>query len=99
MYKTLFHLYELRLATIEKLSEIYLNSLFPFSKASSIEPIEEIEEIEEICEITIIKGNVNSKGKKIYHLPHGKFYERVKPIEVFHNEEEAKKAGYVKSSR
>lgn len=51
-----------------------------------------------------IKGNVNSKGEKIYHVPEGQFYERtdIKPEEGdrwFCTEEEARNAGFRASER
>ena len=46
-----------------------------------------------------IKGNINSKGKKIYHLPGGAFYDRTNPEQCFDSEVEAKTAGFTKSSR
>lgn len=45
-----------------------------------------------------IKGNINSKGKKLYHLPGTNNYEAVKPERIFCTEEEAKKAGFTKAS-
>ncbi len=47
----------------------------------------------------LIKGNISTKGKKIYHVPSGAFYNQVKPEQCFANEEQARAAGYVKSSR
>ena len=44
----------------------------------------------------LIKGNSNSK---IYHIPGGAFYERMKTPECFESEEAAKKAGYRRSGR
>jgi micrococcal nuclease len=41
-----------------------------------------------------IKGNVNSKGEKIYHLPGTRDYERTKAEVWFATEEEAKVAGF-----
>ena len=46
-----------------------------------------------------IKGNINDKGKKIYHLATGAFYATVKPEQCFATEEEAKNAGFTRSSR
>lgn len=46
-----------------------------------------------------IKGNINSKGEKIYHLPRGAFYERTDPEECFKTETEAIQRGYKKSSK
>ena len=44
-----------------------------------------------------IKGNINRQGKKIYHLPSGKYYEQTNPEEWFCTEHEAAQAGYKKS--
>lgn len=44
-----------------------------------------------------IKGNINSKGEKIYHVPGGKYYNQTVPEQWFNTEEEAKAAGYRKS--
>ena len=44
-----------------------------------------------------IKGNINRQGKKIYHIPSGKYYEQTNPEEWFCNEQEAVKAGFKKS--
>lgn len=46
-----------------------------------------------------IKGNINSKGEKIYHMPHGAYYDKVTPEKWFHTESEAKSAGFRKSKR
>lgn len=46
------------------------------------------------CEI---KGNINRQGKKIYHIPGGKYYEQTIPEEWFCSEQEAQNAGYKKS--
>ncbi|QFT89997.1 hypothetical protein FIU87_15130 [Bacillus sp. THAF10] len=46
-----------------------------------------------------IKANRNARGEYIYHVPGGVFYDRTKPVEWFHTEEEAKAAGYRKSAR
>lgn len=45
-----------------------------------------------------IKGNIN-KGKKIYHVPGGAYYDRTDPEEWFFTEEEAQAAGYRPSKR
>jgi hypothetical protein len=47
----------------------------------------------------LIKGNVNSKGEKIYHVPGGQYYDKTIPEQWFNTEEEAQKAGYRKSQR
>ncbi|WP_400163975.1 thermonuclease family protein [Brevibacillus sp. TJ4] len=41
-----------------------------------------------------IKGNINSKGEKIYHVPGSPNYDRTIPEEWFATEEEAQAAGY-----
>jgi len=47
----------------------------------------------------IVKGNISSAGKKIYHVQGGTFYARVKPEQCFNTEAEALAAGFIKSSR
>jgi micrococcal nuclease len=42
----------------------------------------------------LIKGNINSKGEKIYHVPGSANYDRTQPEEWFATEEEAQAAGY-----
>ena len=46
-----------------------------------------------------IKGNINSKGEKIYHVPGGAYYDRTDPEAWFFTEEEARAAGYRPSKR
>ncbi|MYL35002.1 hypothetical protein GLW08_18345 [Pontibacillus yanchengensis] len=46
-----------------------------------------------------IKGNRNSRGDRIYHVPGGQFYERVTAVETFETEEEAQQKGYRRSKR
>ncbi len=47
----------------------------------------------------IVKGNVSSNGKKIYHVQGGASYKIVKPEQCFTTPAEAEAAGFVKSSR
>jgi len=47
----------------------------------------------------LIKGNINSQGEKIYHLPGGMYYDRTIPEVWFKTEEEAQAAGFRKSKR
>jgi hypothetical protein len=47
----------------------------------------------------LIKGNINTKGYKIYHVPGGMYYKIVKPEQCFATEKDALAAGFVKSSR
>lgn len=46
-----------------------------------------------------IKGNINSRGEKIYHVPGGQYYDITKAEELFCTEQEAVNAGYRKSQR
>lgn len=46
------------------------------------------------CTNPQIKGNINAKGDKIYHVPGGPSYEQTKPEEMFCTEEDAVAAGY-----
>lgn len=46
-----------------------------------------------------IKGNISSRGDKIYHMPGQQYYDVTKPEEMFCSEEEAQNAGYRKSKR
>lgn len=47
----------------------------------------------------VVKGNISSSKKKIYHVSGGAFYKTVKPEQCFNTEAEAVAAGYVKSQR
>lgn len=51
------------------------------------------------CSKPTIKGNINSKGQKIYHIPLGQYYEITKAEEMFCTEKEAQAAGFRKSER
>lgn len=46
-----------------------------------------------------IKGNINSKGEKIYHIPGGQFYDKTIPERWFKTEAEAQAAGFRRSKR
>ena len=46
-----------------------------------------------------IKGNINSKGEKIYHLPGDPYYNKTNPEAWFNTEAEAQAAGYRPSKR
>ncbi len=46
-----------------------------------------------------IKGNKNSKGEKIYHMPGQQFYDKTNAEETFCSAAEAKAAGYRASKR
>ncbi|MBO8171283.1 MAG: thermonuclease family protein [Bacillaceae bacterium] len=45
----------------------------------------------------LIKGNINSSGEKIYHMPGGRYYDQVKPEKWFKTEREALDAGFRKA--
>ncbi len=47
----------------------------------------------------IIKGNINSKGERIYHMPGGASYESTIPEAWFKTEQEALEAGFRKAKR
>lgn len=47
----------------------------------------------------LIKGNISSKGEKIYHIPGGSSYKIVKPEQCFNTEKEAQAAGFRKALR
>ncbi|HHY72924.1 MAG TPA: nuclease [Bacillus bacterium] len=42
----------------------------------------------------LIKGNINSKGEKIYHTPYSRSYKQTKPERWFCTEKEAEAAGF-----
>ncbi|MGL4522312.1 MAG: thermonuclease family protein, partial [Bacilli bacterium] len=69
--------------------------------ANNFETDEEVKKPEQptTSEKMKIKGNINSKGEKIYHMPGQAYYDRTNPEEVFSTEQEAIKAGYRKSQR
>lgn len=46
-----------------------------------------------------VKGNINSKGEKIYHVPGGQFYDRTKPEYCFCTPADAEAAGFRASKR
>ena len=52
-----------------------------------------------VNEKCVVKGNISAKGKKIYHILGGAFYEKVKPEQCFATEGEASAQGFAKSSR
>ncbi|MFS0783109.1 thermonuclease family protein [Bacillus sp. 1P06AnD] len=51
------------------------------------------------CSEPTIKGNINHKGEKIYHLPGGQSYSQTKAEEMFCSENDAKKAGFRPATR
>ncbi|CAI6047814.1 phospholipase D family protein [Cohnella sp. JJ-181] len=46
------------------------------------------------CKKPAIKGNINAKGDKIYHVPGGRSYAQTEPEEWFCSEAEAEAAGF-----
>ena len=46
-----------------------------------------------------IKGNKNSRGEKIYHIPGQQFYDKTNAEETFCSEADAKAAGYRASKK
>ncbi|CAH0345883.1 thermonuclease family protein [Bacillus sp. CECT 9360] len=77
--------------------ENYATSLgFDDSYASNVAETDEAVSESSSCEI---KGNINSGGEKIYHIPSGQYYGITKPEEMFCTEAEAKEAGFRKSQR
>jgi micrococcal nuclease len=57
------------------------------------------EEKAEVSSDCSIKGNINSSGEKIYHVPDGRYYKITKPEEWFCTEQEAIDAGFRKSQQ
>jgi micrococcal nuclease len=53
---------------------------------------------DQACESPMIKGNINSRNEKIFHVPGGRYYGQTIAEEMFCTEEEAIAAGYRKSS-
>ena len=51
------------------------------------------------CSKPTIKGNINSEGEKIYHIPSGQYYTITKAEVMFCTEKEAQDAGFRKSER
>ena len=47
----------------------------------------------------VIKGNINSKGNKIYHMPGQRDYDNTVPEEMFCTVEEAEAAGFIPASK
>ncbi|MFD2168458.1 thermonuclease family protein [Tumebacillus lipolyticus] len=51
------------------------------------------------CADPNIKGNINTKGEKIYHVPGGRYYEQTKAEQLFCSPAEAEAAGFRKSKQ
>ena len=50
------------------------------------------------CAEPKIKGNINSRNEKIYHMPGSRYYNSTKPERLFCTEEEAQAAGFRKAA-
>jgi micrococcal nuclease len=61
-----------------------------------IENKDEIDDKKNIENGCYIKGNINSKGEKIYHTPDSPWYEQTKPEVWFCSEQEAVASGFRK---
>lgn len=68
-----------------------------FDDSKSGEESEKKTTVNSSCNNPEIKGNINSKGNKIYHIPSGQYYEITKPEEMFCTEQDAQEAGFRKS--
>ena len=64
---------------------------------ASVLPSNSAEEVIQTAKKCNIKGNINRQGKKIYHIPSGKYYKQTNPEEWFCTEQEAIEAGFKKS--
>jgi micrococcal nuclease len=51
------------------------------------------------CQKPEIKGNINSRNEKIYHVPGGKYYDQTKAEKMFCTKAEAVSAGFRKSKQ
>ncbi|MVO99252.1 thermonuclease family protein [Paenibacillus lutrae] len=51
------------------------------------------------CKNPAIKGNINSKNEKIYHMPGGASYDQTQAEEMFCTEKEAQSAGFRKAGK
>lgn len=58
------------------------------------QPSTEVKVSSSTSDTCTIKGNINSKGEKIYHTTASRWYERTDPEEWFCSEEEAIEAGF-----
>ncbi|KEI01762.1 ComEC/Rec2 family competence protein [Clostridium botulinum] len=56
-------------------------------------------QVKEMIRTGKIKGNINSKGEKIYHIPGGVYYDKTVAEVWFNTESEAQAAGYRGSKR
>ncbi|MDQ0217281.1 thermonuclease family protein [Peribacillus cavernae] len=66
--------------------------------ASSYVNTEELQK-DDSCKNPQIKGNVNLRGEKVYHIPSGQYYSITKPEEMFCTETVAEQDGFRKSQR
>lgn len=78
-----------------------------FTEERSTEPSKPKQETNEVeagfvsqaCKKPTIKGNINSKGEKIYHIPSGQYYDITKEEALFCTEKEAVESGFRKAQR
>ena len=52
-----------------------------------------------VAQVQPVKGNIASRGEKIYHVPGGASYSRVIPEACFSTEEDAQATGYRRAQR
>lgn len=77
----------------------YVESEFELEMATSPSEMNEETFVDASCENPTIKGNINSKGEKIYHMPGGQYYDVTIAEAMFCNEQEAADAGFRASKR
>lgn len=84
-------------------SNVFLDGKSPFEKGESEEEASSsvsktTTDQKAACPNPTIKGNINSKGKKLYHVKGvSPYYEKTKAEMMFCTEEEAEAAGFVKA--
>jgi micrococcal nuclease len=96
-----------RVAYIYEPNTKYIDEFYAIQKKAqkqnvgiwSIENYDDLDNEQEVTGDCDIKGNINSKGEKIYHLPSGAYYKQTNAEEMFCTEEEAVNAGFRKSKR
>lgn len=69
------------------------------NEASVTEKPTEANEVAQENDACVIKGNINSKGNKIYHMPGQQNYDDTDPEEMFCTPEEAETAGFRAAQR
>ncbi|WP_050614168.1 thermonuclease family protein [Bacillus testis] len=79
---------------IEKKAQQQGIGLWSQEKSSGSKKETTAQDSQQSCSNPTIKGNINRKGEKIYHLPGGQSYGQTKAEEMFCTENEAKAAGF-----